>query len=47
MTANTPCQPDELRTLFLFEALTDEQLGDVVHQRANQAIPAGPDLRRG
>ena len=21
-----PCQPDELRTLFLFEALTDEQL---------------------
>jgi signal transduction histidine kinase len=22
----TPCEPDELRTLFLFEALTDEQL---------------------
>jgi signal transduction histidine kinase len=26
MTAKAPCQPDELRTLFLFEALTDEQL---------------------
>ena len=26
MTAKTPCQPDELRSLFLFEALTDEQL---------------------
>jgi signal transduction histidine kinase len=26
MTAKLPCQPDELRTLFLFEALTDEQL---------------------
>jgi signal transduction histidine kinase len=26
MTAKTPCDPDELRTLFLFESLTDEQL---------------------
>ena len=26
MTAKVPCEPDELRTLFLFEALTDEQL---------------------
>ncbi|OBG75188.1 histidine kinase [Mycobacterium sp. E2462] len=26
MTTKTPCQPDELRTLFLFEALNDEQL---------------------
>jgi signal transduction histidine kinase len=26
MTAKTPCDPDELRTLFLFEGLTDEQL---------------------
>jgi signal transduction histidine kinase len=26
MTAKTPCEPDELRTLFLFEGLTDEQL---------------------
>lgn len=26
MTADTPCEPDELRSLFLFEALTDEQL---------------------
>ncbi|WP_082945705.1 ATP-binding protein [Mycobacterium sp. E2733] len=26
MTAKTPCEPDELRSLFLFEALTDEQL---------------------
>src|ERR1700752_1926813 len=26
MTATTPCEPDELRTLFLFEGLTDEQL---------------------
>ncbi|OBH89129.1 histidine kinase [Mycobacterium sp. E2733] len=26
VTAKTPCEPDELRSLFLFEALTDEQL---------------------
>ena len=26
MTTKLPCEPDELRTLFLFEALTDEQL---------------------
>jgi signal transduction histidine kinase len=26
MTTQLPCQPDELRTLFLFEALTTEQL---------------------
>ncbi|MFZ1177730.1 MAG: ATP-binding protein [Mycobacterium sp.] len=26
MTSSRPCEPDELRTLFLFEALTDEQL---------------------
>ncbi|HUE33373.1 MAG TPA: ATP-binding protein [Mycobacterium sp.] len=26
MTAKVPCEPYELRTLFLFEALTDEQL---------------------
>jgi signal transduction histidine kinase len=26
MTTETPCQPDELRSLFLFEALSDEQL---------------------
>ena len=26
MTAKTPCEPAELRTLFLFESLTDEQL---------------------
>ena len=26
MTTKLPCKPDELRTLFLFEALTDEQL---------------------
>jgi signal transduction histidine kinase len=26
MTSKSPCEPDELRTLFLFEALNDEQL---------------------
>lgn len=26
MSTPTPCEPDELRSLFLFEALTDEQL---------------------
>ncbi len=26
VTAKTPCEPDELRTLFLFEALNDDQL---------------------
>ena len=47
MTATTPCEPDELRTLFLFEGLTDEQLETLCTNGQIQAIPTGPDLRRG
>jgi signal transduction histidine kinase len=32
MTVNMPCEPDELRSLFLFEALTDEQLAVLCSQ---------------
>ena len=41
------CLPDELRTLFLFEALTDEQLetlcdnGHIAHLRTRSDLPRG------
>ena len=47
MTAKTPCEPDELRTLFLFEALTDEQLAVLCTNGQIAGLPTGPDLRRG
>ena len=45
--ARAKCLPDELRTLFLFEALTDEQLDDAVRERPHRALRARSDLRRG
>ncbi|GBG36902.1 ATP-binding protein [Mycobacterium montefiorense] len=42
MTANMPCQPDELRSLFLFEALTDEQLAVLCSQGHIEDYQPGP-----
>ena len=41
------CLPDELRTLFLFEALTDEQLADAVPQRPHRHLRTGAGVHRG
>src|SRR6201998_2026148 len=37
-----PCGPDELRTLFLFEALTDEQLETLCTNGHIQQYQPGP-----
>ena len=42
MTAKMPCEPDELRTLFLFEALTDEQLETLCTNGHIQQYQPGP-----
>ena len=42
MTAKTPCEPDELRTLFLFEALSDEQLAVLCANGHIQNYEPGP-----
>ena len=42
MTTKTPCQPDELRSLFLFEALTDEQLAMLCTNGRIQTYQPGP-----
>jgi signal transduction histidine kinase len=42
MTAKTPCEPDELRTLFLFEALSDEQLAILCANGHIQNYEPGP-----
>ncbi|MEB4208231.1 ATP-binding protein [Mycobacterium sp. 94-17] len=42
MTAGTPCDPDELRSLFLFEALTDEQLAVLCGNGHIQHYEPGP-----
>jgi signal transduction histidine kinase len=42
MTAKTPCEPGELRTLFLFEALTDEQLETLCASGHIQQYQPGP-----
>ncbi len=42
MTTKTPCEPDELRTLFLFEALTDEQLAMLCANGHIQQYEPGP-----
>ena len=42
MTAKTPCQPDELRTLFLFESLNDEQLEVLCTNGHIEDYPPGP-----
>ncbi|CQD19157.1 ATP-binding protein [Mycobacterium europaeum] len=42
MTTRVPCEPDELRTLFLFEALTDEQLAVLCANGHVEDYPPGP-----
>ncbi|CDO87093.1 histidine kinase [Mycobacterium triplex] len=42
MTATTPCEPDELRSLFLFEALTDEQLAVLCANGCIEEYQPGP-----
>ena len=46
MTAE-PCRPDELRTLFLFEKLTDHQLDWLCQRGRAEVIPAGPVYTEG
>jgi signal transduction histidine kinase len=43
----TPCRPDELRTLFLFEKLTDVQLNWLCQHGRVEAFPAGPVYAEG
>ncbi|HYQ35404.1 MAG TPA: cyclic nucleotide-binding domain-containing protein, partial [Mycobacterium sp.] len=47
MTANTPCEPDELRTLFLFEGLTDEQLAILCANGHIEQYQPGPICAEG
>lgn len=42
MTTKQPCQPEELRTLFLFEALTDQQLATLCSDGHIQEYQPGP-----
>jgi signal transduction histidine kinase len=42
VTAKTPCEPDELRSLFLFEALTDEQLAVLCTNGHIETYQPGP-----
>ena len=42
-----PCRPDELRTLFLFEKLTDAQLDWLCQRGRVEVIPAGPVYTEG
>jgi signal transduction histidine kinase len=42
-----PCDPDELRSLFLFEKLTDEQLGWLCSEGTVQTVSPGPVYTEG
>ncbi len=42
-----PCSPDELRTLFLFEKLTDDQLDWLCQRGRVENFPAGPVYTEG
>ena len=42
-----PCKPDELRTLFLFEKLSEEQLDVLCREGHIEVIPAGPVFAEG
>jgi len=44
---NRPCSADELRTLFLFEKLTDDQLGWLCQRGRVENFPAGPVYAEG
>ena len=45
--ATTGCDPDELRTLFLFEKLTDEQLARLCHEGHVETFKPGPVFAEG
>jgi len=45
--STNPCSPDELRTLFLFEKLTDAQLDWLCQRGRVEVIPAGPVYAEG
>src|SRR6201995_5227651 len=47
MTTKVPCQPDELRPLFLFEALSDEQLAVLCANGHIQQFQPGPIILEG
>jgi signal transduction histidine kinase len=48
MTATqSPCNPEELRTLFLFEKLTDEQITRLCQEGHVEVIPTGPVFAEG
>ena len=47
MTAISECVPEELRTLFLFEKLTDEQLERLCQEGHVETVPAGPVFAEG
>ena len=42
-----PCRADELRTLFLFEGLTDEQLAWLCREGHIEQFEAGPVFAEG
>ncbi len=47
MTSKSLCQPDELRSLFLFEALSDEQLATLCANGHIQEFQPGPIIVEG
>jgi signal transduction histidine kinase len=47
MTEEEPCRPDELRSLFLFEKLTDAQLEWLCQRGRVEVFPAGPVYTEG
>jgi signal transduction histidine kinase len=47
MTAISPCDPQELRSLFLFEKLTDEQIARLCEEGRVEVIPTGPVFAEG
>jgi signal transduction histidine kinase len=47
MTMKTPCDADELRTLFLFEALSDDQLATLCAEGHIQEFLPGPIIVEG
>jgi signal transduction histidine kinase len=47
MTAISPCDPEELRSLFLFEKLTDEQLTRLCVEGYVETIEPGPVFAEG
>src|SRR6201992_1314642 len=47
MTTKVPCQPDQLRALFLLEALSDEQLAVLCANGHIQQFQPGPIILEG